>query len=745
MGQLNNLYVSSSFQGLLKLTDSTQGLTNTLQTVQAGNGSDSPLQISNTAVNISGSFTINNQPISIETGSFATTGSNVFVGKQTITGSNGYLIYDGTTNATPNNALGEVHADNDSPWLERFYNDSFSSSSSVMSYFGWNDGRFIFHNDSTQSIAISVDGYYNDNLVVSNTNTTSNNDLIVTGSIDITGQYFVNGVPFSGGTSGTSGSNGTDGTSGSNGTDGSSGSNGTDGSSGSSGSNGTDGSSGSNGTDGTSGSNGTDGTSGSNGTDGSSGTSGDSLFAQTGSYWATTNDLQITGSLSVTNIIGTGSLFLQPNQADARFLEIYNTSPTDTHITASGGQLYLGNDVTYVKVDNYGSVKHIDIVADNGVNVSGSLTVTGSVKITSQTGTPLTVDHNDATPNQNTLIGFLDSGSAVWSIGNSGTNNNFVVYNPDTFATPLSIGQDNSTQLYGNAGITGSLNISGSLLNVQTYGTNNGVNIIDVDGNGSASFVLSENNGQYPGLDVYTRPDVYNDPGNGNGYYGFISIDPIDITNPNTPDTNRSIGLNSTNYYGTGTGTWRGSLYGGQNAAEILAVNDDVDTVLTDRTWNFTNKITGSLRVNSIKVDNVLSFTSSIFAQDVSSSMYLQQLNTYQWAFNQFDNNDFNTGTQFLATTNKDNNFTSVNLKARFIGHPDADIYVENTGGISQVLTNTNLVNLANEVTIAGVNPLLNITPQATLPTPYVMGVCSLAVSGSHLYFYNGSGWSQII
>ena len=52
MGQLNNLYVSSSFQGLLKLTNSTQGLTNTLQTVQGGDGSNSPLQISLTDVNI---------------------------------------------------------------------------------------------------------------------------------------------------------------------------------------------------------------------------------------------------------------------------------------------------------------------------------------------------------------------------------------------------------------------------------------------------------------------------------------------------------------------------------------------------------------------------------------------------------------------------------------------------------------------------------------------------------------------
>jgi hypothetical protein len=306
-------------------------------------------------------------------------------------------------------------------------------------------------------------------------------------------------------------------------------------------------------------------------------------------------DTNITGSLRSTNIIGTGSLYLQPDQGDARFLEVYNTSPTDTHITASGGQIFLGNDVTYVKVDNYGSVKHIDIVADNGVNISGSL------------------------------------------------------------------------------------NVTGSLLNVQTYGTNNGVNIIDVDGNGSASFVLSESSGQYPGLDLYTRPDVYNDPGNGNGYYGFISIDPIDITNPNTPDPNRSIGLNSTNYYSTGTGTWYGSLYGGQGGAAILGVNDDVDTVLTDRPWNFTNKITGSLRVNNIRVDNAVSFTSSIFSPNVSASMYLQQLNTYEWAFNQFDNNDFNTGTQLIARTNKDDGITSVLLKARYTGQTDADITVQNT------------------------------------------------------------------
>jgi hypothetical protein len=75
MGQLTNLYVSSSYQGLLKLTDSTTGLTPTLQTVQDGLGGNSPLQISQTEVNISGTFTVNGAPVSINTGSLVSTSS----------------------------------------------------------------------------------------------------------------------------------------------------------------------------------------------------------------------------------------------------------------------------------------------------------------------------------------------------------------------------------------------------------------------------------------------------------------------------------------------------------------------------------------------------------------------------------------------------------------------------------------------------------------------------------------------
>ena len=75
MGQLTNLYVSESYQGLIKLADSTTGVTGTLQYTQDGVGNNLPIQISTSSVNITGSFTVNGQPISVDSGSLVTTAS----------------------------------------------------------------------------------------------------------------------------------------------------------------------------------------------------------------------------------------------------------------------------------------------------------------------------------------------------------------------------------------------------------------------------------------------------------------------------------------------------------------------------------------------------------------------------------------------------------------------------------------------------------------------------------------------
>jgi hypothetical protein len=169
-------------------------------------------------------------------------------------------------------------------------------------------------------------------------------------------------------------------------------------------------------------------------------------YAHTASYVNTLNqDVIISGSLTVTNSVkGTGSLILQPDKNDSRFLEVYNTSPTDTHITASGGQIFLGNDVTYVKVDNYGSVKRIDIVADNGVNISSSLNITGSTRISGS----LSVNEIYPTSSYSTNRIFLENSNVGF-----GPTGSIVIY---TSAVPLVLSAGSGTEAVQ---ITGSLNI----------------------------------------------------------------------------------------------------------------------------------------------------------------------------------------------------------------------------------------------------------------------------------------------
>jgi hypothetical protein len=89
------------------------------------------------------------------------------------------------------------------------------------------------------------------------------------------------------------------------------------------------------------------------------------------------------------------------------------------------------------------------VSATGSYATTGSNTFTGVQTINALTGTPLIVNHSDATPNQNTFIAFQDSGSAMWAIGNSGLTDSFVVYNPQTFQIPFTINQDNSVNLYG--------------------------------------------------------------------------------------------------------------------------------------------------------------------------------------------------------------------------------------------------------------------------------------------------------
>jgi hypothetical protein len=88
------------------------------------------------------------------------------------------------------------------------------------------------------------------------------------------------------------------------------------------------------------------------------------------------DNLNLSGALEVTNIQGTGSLYLKADKNDSRYFEIYNTATDDTHIKSNGGMSFFGDDTNYLKIDD--SLQTATIVGVNGVIISSSLQVTGS-------------------------------------------------------------------------------------------------------------------------------------------------------------------------------------------------------------------------------------------------------------------------------------------------------------------------------------------------------------------------------
>jgi hypothetical protein len=96
-----------------------------------------------------------------------------------------------------------------------------------------------------------------------------------------------------------------------------------------------------------------------------------SLFAE-GGY------VSVTGSLTVSNtIIGDGSIEIQPDNTDVRYLSIYNTDSTDTHIVGNASYTFFGDDTNYVKIDSVNDKVVIDSVS--GLTIDTNTTINGLI------------------------------------------------------------------------------------------------------------------------------------------------------------------------------------------------------------------------------------------------------------------------------------------------------------------------------------------------------------------------------
>lgn len=183
------------------------------------------------------------------------------------------------------------------------------------------------------------------------------------------------------------------------------------------------------------------------------------------------SNLNLSGALEVTNIQGTGSLYLKPDLNDSRDFQIYNTAPSDIHIKGNAAYSFFGDDTNYLKIDDNAGIA--TIVGVNGVSVSSSLDVTGSIYSDQLT------DNRVLVAGPNGLIGdsqyltydevTLRAGAFEVDImsGDIRTSGSLLVKSGTTITGSLNVsGSANvvgPVDLKGDTTVTGSLKVTGSL------------------------------------------------------------------------------------------------------------------------------------------------------------------------------------------------------------------------------------------------------------------------------------------
>ena len=197
MSTLFGQNISQTYPGLIKLADSTTGVTSTTQSFQDGLGNNIPIQVSNTQVNISGSFFINNVPIT--NGTNGTSGTSGVAGSSGTSGSSGSNGSSGTSGSNGSSGTSGSNGSNGSSGTSGGTGSSGTSGSNGSS------GTSGVAGSSGTSGTSGANGSSGTSGVAGSSGTSGTSfespytgNIVVTGSIDITGQYLVNGVPITG-------------------------------------------------------------------------------------------------------------------------------------------------------------------------------------------------------------------------------------------------------------------------------------------------------------------------------------------------------------------------------------------------------------------------------------------------------------------------------------------------------------------------------------------------------------------
>ena len=443
------------------------------------------------------------------------------------------------------------------------------------------------------------------------------------------------------------------------------------------------GASGTSGTSGTSGSSGATGTSGSAGTSGSSGTSGDSIFAQTGSFWNTTNNVGITGSLIVSSSIGGSTDDIQTHR-------IFLGNDNSSRVTVSGttsftkmypGQFYQENDLSSSYADS----------ASVTLNYSGLKFGKYSLGAYSEQNFGLK-------PNLNTFYTSTDlniTGSLnVSNIPTGSTSNEVIVYNTTTKGLERKTNASSS----GTSGTSGTNGANGASFYQHYTGT---------------TWTVNHNLGTpYPVVEVYDDSGFINNPAS---VQATSSNQVIIIPGFNSGWASITTGQGSSGTSGTNgvtgsSGTSGTSGPAGASGSSGTSGTSPVTTgFITTGSIGITQSITGSMIFSGSNHTITGSFAvngTGLFSNTITA------------------NNGITVAQTFKASTIQENpSYGSMIIKT------------SNAGNSIQMSTNAGIIQMTGSVVLA---------PVASLPTGSLVQTGSLQVSGSHLYFYNGA-WTQVI
>lgn len=131
--------------------------------------------------------------------------------------------------------------------------------------------------------------------------------------------------------------------------------------------------------------------------------------------------LYVTEVIETTNIQGTGSLYLKPDVLDTRDFRIYNTAPSDIHIKGNASYSFFGDDINFLKIDDNTST--ITLKSTSGTTIDGLLSIKGVIEdITLDTGFSGNRDFDYTSGSIFYLTGI--TGNGTWNVNSVPTDDN---------------------------------------------------------------------------------------------------------------------------------------------------------------------------------------------------------------------------------------------------------------------------------------------------------------------------------